>query len=154
MYRQLYPFCLKEFVAGLHAIMDLAPGGACYRVDPMACDLFLLSRTYAFWWFSMELSFFGAFIALFLCNPVLLVHTYDFWACFVGVCVYFTVVAIIYEAVLSFLFCAVPVCVHNLCQTRLDAKLPMRAGLCLVMLFCNVWHVASLSVPTGHMILY
>jgi hypothetical protein len=102
----------------------------------------------------MELSLFGAFIALFLCNPVLLVHTYDFWACFVGVCVYFTVVAIIYEAVLSFLFCAVPVCVHNLCQTRLDAKLPMRAGLCLVMLFCSVWHVASLSVPIGHMALY
>jgi len=94
----------------------------------------------------MELSLFGAFIALFLCNPVLLVHTYDFWACFVGVCVYFTVVAIIYEAV--------PVCAHNLCQTGLDAKLPMRAGLCLVMLFCSVWHVASLSVPIGHMALY
>ena len=102
----------------------------------------------------MELSLIGAFIVLFLCNPVLLVHTYDFWACFGGVCIYFAVVAIIYEAVLSFLFCAVPVCVHNLCQTRLDAKLPMRAGLCLVMLFCDVWHVASLSVPTGHMALY
>ena len=66
---------------------------------------------------------------------MLLVRTYDFWACFVGVCVYFTVVAIINEVVLSFLLCAVPVGVHYLCQTRLDARLPMRAGLCLVMLF-------------------
>ena len=122
MYRQLYSFWLKEVVAGLHAVMELSPG--------------------------------GAFALLLLCNPFLLVHTYDFWACFFVVCAYFTVVAIIYEVVLSCLFCAVPVCVHDLCQTRLDAKLPMRAGLCLVMLFCSVWHVASLSVPTGHMILY
>jgi hypothetical protein len=102
----------------------------------------------------MELSLFGAFVALLLCNPFLLVHTYDFWACFGGVCVYFAVVAIIYEVVLSFLLCAVPTGVHYLCKTRLDARLPMRAGLCLVMLFCYVWHVASLSVPTGHMVLY
>ena len=102
----------------------------------------------------MELSLFGAFVALLLCNPFLLVHTYDFWACFGGVCVYFAVVAIIYEVVLSFLLCAVPAGVHYLCKTRLDARLPMRVGLCLVMLFCNVWHVASLSVPTGHMALY
>ena len=102
----------------------------------------------------MELSLFGAFIALLLCNPVLLVHTYDFWACFGCVCVYFTVVAIIYEVVLSFLLCAVPTVVQYLCQTRLDAKLPLRAGLCFVMLFCNVWHVAYPSVPTGYMALY
>ena len=122
MYRQLYPFCLKEFVAGLHAIMDLAPG--------------------------------GAFAILLLCNPFLLVHTYDFWLCFGGVCVYFAVVAIIYAVVLSLLFCVVPTGVQYLCQTRLDVRLPLRVGLCLVMLFCYVWHVASLSVPTGHMILY
>jgi len=113
-----------------------------------------LSRTCASRWFSMELSLFGAFIALLLCNPVLLVHSYDFWACFGVVCLYFAVVATIYGAVLSFLFCAVPVCVHNLCQTRLDVKLPLRVGLYLVMLFCNVWYVASLSVPIGHMVLY
>ena len=122
MYRQLYPFCLKEFVAGLHAIMDLAPG--------------------------------GAFALLLLCNPFLLVHTYDFWPCFGGVCVYFAVVAIIYAVVLSLLFCVVPTGVQYLSQTRLDVRLPLRVGLCLVMLFCYVWHVASLSVPTGHMTLY
>jgi len=126
----------------------------CCCVDPMACNLFLLSRIYALWRCGMELSLIGAFIVLFLCNPALLVHTYDFWACFGGVCIYFAVVAIIYEAVLSFLFCAVPVCIHHLCQARLDAKLPLRVGLCLVMLFCSVWHVASLSVPIGHMVLY
>ena len=102
----------------------------------------------------MELSLVGAFALLLLCNPFLLVHTYDFWACFGGVCVYFAVVAIIYEVVLSFLFCVVPTGVQYLCQTRLDVRLPMRAGLCLVMLFCYVWHVASPSVPTGHMVLY
>jgi hypothetical protein len=102
----------------------------------------------------MELSLFGAFVALLLCNPFLLVHTYDFWACFGGVCVYFAVVAIIYEVVLSFLLCAVPTGVHYLCQTRVDANLPMRVGLCLVMLCCNVWHVARLLVPTGHMAHY
>ena len=82
----------------------------------------------------MELSLFGAFVALLLCNPFLLVHTYDFWACFVGVCVYFTVVAIINEVVLSFLLCAVSVGAYYLCQTSLYGMLPMRAGLCLVML--------------------
>jgi len=102
----------------------------------------------------MELSFVGAFALLLLCNPFLLVHTYDFWACFGGVCVYFAVVAIIYGVVLSFLFCVVPTSVHYLCQTRVDANLPMRVGLCLVVLCCNVWHVARLSVPTGHMALY
>ena len=75
---------------------------------------------------------------------MLLVHTYDFWACFVGVCVYFTVVAIINEVVLSFLLCAVPVGVHYLCQTSLDARLPMRAGLCLVMLFGGAFRVCCI----------
>ena len=102
----------------------------------------------------MELSLFGAFVPLLLCNPFLLVHTYDFWACFGGVCVYFAVAAIIYEVVLSFLFCAVPPAVYYLCQTRLDAKLPIRAGLCLVMLFYNVWCVAHLSVSIGYLAHY
>ena len=124
------------------------------RNSLQADTLILLSWTCFSRWFSMELSLFGAFIALLLCNPILLVHSYDFWACFGVVCLYFVAVAIIYGAVLSFLFCAVPGCVHNLCQTRLDVKLPLRVGLYLVMLFCSVWHVASLSVPIGHMVLY
>jgi len=98
----------------------------------------------------MELSLFGCFVALLLFNPVVLLSTYEFWACFAIVCLYFAVVSLIYEAVLSLLLWAVPAGVHSLCQTRLDAKLPIRMGLCLVMLFYNVWHVAGLSVPIGH----
>ncbi len=30
----------------------------------------------------MDLSLLGATILLFLCNPVVLVHSYDFWMCF------------------------------------------------------------------------
>jgi hypothetical protein len=154
MYVYPYPFWLKEFIAGLHAIMELSLVGAFAVV--VLCNPFLLLRTYDFWGLHgiMELSLFGAFVALLLCNPFLLVHTYDFWACFGGVCLYFAVVAIIYEVVLSFLFSVVPNCVQYLCQTRLDAKLPLRACLCFVVLFCRVWHVSYPLVPTGHMAHY
>jgi hypothetical protein len=46
MYVYPYPFWLKEFIAGLHAIM--------------------------------ELSLVGAFAVVVLCNPFLLLRTYDF----------------------------------------------------------------------------
>ena len=74
----------------------------------------------------MELSLFGGFVLLLLFNPVVLLSTYEFWACFVIVCLYFAVVGLVYEVVLSLLLWAVPAGVHSLCQTRLDAALSIK----------------------------
>ncbi len=95
----------------------------------------------------MELSLFGAFALLWLFSPLVPVHTYEFWACFAGVCIYFVVAAFIYEVILSWLFPAVPVGMHSLCQTRLDVRLPLRVGLCILVLCHHAWNVAGALVP-------
>ena len=95
----------------------------------------------------MELSLFGVFALLWLFNPSVLVHTYLFWACFAGVCLYFAVAAFIYEVILSWLSCAAPVGMHSPCQTRLDVRLPLRVGLCILVLCHRVWNVAGALVP-------
>ncbi len=94
----------------------------------------------------MELSLFGAFACLWLFNPLVLVHTYQFWACFAGVCLYLAVAALIYEVIISWLFCAVPVGIHCQCQTRLDVRLPLRVGLYILLLCYRAWNFARALV--------
>ena len=62
---------------------------------------------------------------------------------FAGVCLYFLVAAYIYEVILSWLFWAVPVGVHSLCQTRLDMRLPLRVGLHSLVICYNAWNAAG-----------
>ena len=91
----------------------------------------------------MELSLFGAFALLLVFNPLVLVYTYTWWLCFLGVCLYFGFVAFIYEVVLSLLFWTVPVVVHSLFQTRVDVRLPLRVGLCMFMRCYHPWNGAA-----------
>ena len=89
----------------------------------------------------MELSLFGAFALLWLFNPSVLVRM----LCWI--CLYFAVAAFIYEVILSWLSCAAPVGMHSPCQTRLDVRLPLRVGLCILGLCHRVWNVAGALVP-------
>ena len=91
----------------------------------------------------MEFSLWGAFILLFLVNPVVFVATYDWWLCFFGVCAYFAVAFLIYEVILSCLLRVVPYSIYSLSQARLDARLPLRVGLCVVMRGYNPWCVGG-----------
>ena len=48
----------------------------------------------------MDLSLLGASVLLLLCNPVLLVHSYDFWLCFGAAWIYLLGAGLIYEVIL------------------------------------------------------
>ena len=82
----------------------------------------------------MELSLLGAAVLLWLCNPLVLVHTYDFWLCFSGVCLYFLLAALMYEVGLSGLLRNVPTAVVALSKTSLDHRLPLRISIHMLVL--------------------
>ena len=84
----------------------------------------------------------GVCIFVVLFNPVVFVHSYFFWPYFVAVCLYFFVAAFIYEVVLSGLVYAVPRFFHFLSSTRVDVRLPLRAGLCVAALSYRSWNSA------------
>ncbi len=94
----------------------------------------------------MELSLWGAFILLVLVNPVVFVATYDWWPCFFGVCAYFAVAFLIYEVILSCLLRVVPYSIYSLSQARLDARLPLRVGLCILMRCYPLWFAAGAAL--------
>ena len=57
----------------------------------------------------MDLSLLGASLLLLLCNPVVLVHSYDFWLCFGAAWIYLLWAGLIYEVILCGLCRNVPI---------------------------------------------
>ena len=92
----------------------------------------------------MDLSLLGAFVLLLLCNPVVLVHSYDMWLCFGAAWIYLVGAGLIYEVVLCGLWGNVPTAVILLFQASLDARLPLRLAIHALVLSYYCWNVCSI----------
>ena len=98
---------------------------------------------------AMELSLIGATVLLCLCNPVVLVHTYDFWLCFSGVCLYFLLAALMYEVGLSGLLRNVPTAVVALSKTSLDHRLPLRISIHMLVFCYYCWNALGIFATSS-----
>ena len=92
----------------------------------------------------MDLSLLGASVFLLLCNPVVLVHSYDIWLCFGAAWIYLVWAGVTYVVVLYGLCRNAPAAVMLLSQTSLDARLPLRLAIHASVLFYYCWNVCSM----------
>ncbi len=89
----------------------------------------------------MDLSLLGASILLFLCNPVVFAHSYDFWLCFGAAWIYLLWAGLIYEVILCGLWRNVPIVVVALSETSLDVRLPLRISIQILLFSYYCWDV-------------
>ena len=92
----------------------------------------------------MNLSLLGGSVLLLLCNPVLLVHSYDFWLCFGAAWIYLLGAGLIYEVILCGLWRNVPTAVILLSQTSSDSRLPLRMAIHASVLSYYCWNVCRM----------
>ena len=92
----------------------------------------------------MDLSLLGASVFLLLCNPVVLVHSYDIWLCFGAAWIYLVWAGLTYVVILYGLWRNVPTAVIFLSQASLDARLPLRLAIHASVLFYYCWNVCSM----------
>ena len=92
----------------------------------------------------MDLSLLGASVLLLLCNPLVLVHSYDIWLSFGSACIYLVWVAVTYAVVLYGLCRNASAAVLLLSHTSLDSRLPLRLAIHASVLFYYCWNVCSM----------
>ncbi len=98
---------------------------------------------------AMELSLTGATVLLLLCNPLVLIRTYLWWACFAGICLYFLLVALVYEVMLCGLFRNVPTAVVALSKTSLDVRLPLRISIHMLVFCYYCWYACRVFATSS-----
>ena len=88
----------------------------------------------------------GCFSFLLLGDPVVLVHSYDFWLCFGAAWIYLLCAGLIYEVILCELCRNVPTAVILLSQMTLDSRLPLRMCIYAAVLSYYCWNACRMFV--------